>query len=61
VTELTRLMAAIARHCPYQLNGHPSRRELCPVHAMLSDQAALDHLLYGYRLRHQLIEEEFRT
>jgi hypothetical protein len=56
--ELTKLVSAVEANCPYEADEHPLDWALCPAHALLADPSALDHLLYGHRLRQEFIEEE---
>jgi hypothetical protein len=57
--EYARLQRALNRNCECigaMLGLPPS---VCPAHAMLDEQASLDHLLYVYRMRKVFITREF--
>ena len=57
--EFARLQLAIEQNCDCVpgMAGLPPR--VCAAHAMLSQQGALDHLLYVYRTRKTFIVREF--
>jgi len=57
--ELSRLQKAVARNCECVTGFDDSHEATCAAHAMLRDQAALDHLLYVYRMRGVFIKREF--
>jgi hypothetical protein len=56
--ELTRLHQAVAEHCECLggMFGLPATQ--CSAHKMLTNQNALDHLLYVYRTRRLFIRRE---
>jgi hypothetical protein len=56
--EFTRLQRAVAEHCECLggMFGLPPRR--CAAHDMLTEQSALDHMLYVYRTKKQFITRE---
>ena len=58
-TELARLRNALARHCECQQELDYDQPRPCASHAMLGSQAALDHLLYAFRMRGVFVRREF--
>jgi hypothetical protein len=47
-----RLFAALERNCTGEPDCVPQEDRLCPAHAMLKDQDALNHLFFVYRREH---------
>jgi hypothetical protein len=53
------LWLAIGRYCTCEFEDRPCvEPALCAAHALLLDQAVLDHLLYGRRLRERFVRAE---
>jgi hypothetical protein len=58
--EFVRLRQAIERNCLCPGLARPGDEAICPAHALLTRQSALDHLLYAYRARERFMDEERR-
>lgn len=57
--EADALLAVLARNCLCKWNDDGSLNDQCGVHRMLlTDQKALDGLLFAKRIAHRLIYEE---
>jgi hypothetical protein len=57
--EFGQLAAAVRRHCGCKSVRFRGVAEVCPAHAMLSDQRVLDHLLFAYRSKSQFQQSEW--
>ena len=57
--EFLRLRNALARHCNCVGTWDDNQWQTCAPHAMLGSQAALDHLLYVFRVRGLFVRREF--
>jgi hypothetical protein len=58
VDEFVRLLYCIGAHCTCQ--EQPRGAISCPAHQLLFDQRALDHLVFGRRMRDKLVASEFQ-
>lgn len=60
VDEFVRLLDCVGAHCTCQQPEHLARGvHSCPAHQLLFNQRALDHLVFGHRVRSKLIASEF--
>jgi len=57
--EYARLQKAIARNCTCDPAPCGLRHRPCSAHALLQHQAALDHLVYVFRMRGLFVRREF--
>ena len=54
-----KLWLAIGCHCTCEVDGMGVECTICAAHAVLEDQAILDHLLHVHRLREWFIHREW--
>jgi hypothetical protein len=59
-TDAAHLLSALASNCTCALDDRGARLKICPAHSLvLTDQRALDGLLFGRYLAQRLQAEEF--